>query len=122
MKNNLFSRIIFPLPVGLIFMLSTILLENIFNDWGGIPIVLGYIVIWLLFIIPVFSVWYTSLLVGGKKMIFGFSVYNALTISVGTLLLLFKEIETFVFLIIMFVWVFIWTLTPALIRLKKKTK
>ena len=98
------------------FVLFTIILED--AGMGGAVIVLGVIILLLVVIIPCYCFIYSKKLLFAEKRKYLFTFYNSFVLTMFYLLPLCTEGETYIYSLILFLWVEWWNVLPLFIHRK----
>ena len=91
------------------------------TGYGGVVIILCGIIFYCLIIVPAMCLVYSKRCLSGERFRVLFTLYQSLLISLPYLILFFKDNETFLYSLILFVWCELWSLL-GLIKFKRKIK
>ena len=91
------------------------------TGYGGVVIILCGIIFYCPIIVPAMCLVYSKRCLSGERFRVLFTFYQSLLISLPYLILFFKDNETFLYSLILFVWCELWSLL-GLIKFKRKIK
>ena len=119
---------LFPIAYAIISIVIFLLIGvlGVFGNgdgtgYGGVVIILCGIIFYCLIIVPAMCLVYSKRCLSGERFRVLFTFYQSLLISLPYLILFFKDNETFLYSLILFVWCELWSLL-GLIKFKRKIK
>ena len=108
--------IVFWIAVALIITATT---SN--EGYGGLSLAVLILFAWIIVVLPIYCVRYSRIIID-EKLRFLFAFYNAVVLSFMYLIPFNFEDETYIYCLILFIWISLWTCIPLFVRLNSTKK
>ena len=102
----------------------TVLIDTFFYEgFAGLGVIIIALMVWVWLIIPFYCIIYSKA-IQNEKLKFLFAAYNSLVIIISYMAPFFKESDVYVYALLVFAWLLLWSVLPIVARslsLKKET-
>ncbi len=113
----IFSVFSYVCVAFLAFLIDTFFYEG----FAGLGVIIIALMVWVWLIIPFYCIIYSKA-IQNEKLKFLFAVYNSLVIIVSYMVPFFKEYDVYVYALLVFAWLLLWSVLPIVARSLSRKK